>query len=139
MEKKFNSIRYNEVKFLLNPNTDKYEKQPEKIPFKKLPFELWLETTREQRFIQQGAKEVITSRIKNGKKIFYSGLRPITKNYYYGDHFKRSKGEMKKSLCIFWFSPNYQNLTIYYFNNFYKESKKDRENYILSFIQTIEE
>ena len=137
MEKKFNSVFYKTVKYLNNTSSGKYEKQPLKIDFARLPFELWIEETREERFIQQGADEIITGRIQNKTRLFYTGLRPIIEGFYYGDDYKKSKGAMKKSLCVFAFSSDYKELTIYYFNNYYISRKETRELFILSFINSL--
>jgi hypothetical protein len=137
MEKLFNFVHYKIVNYKLNPESGRFEKQPLKIDFPRLPFELKIEATREERFISRGAKEMITSRIKNGKYQFFTGLIPIAENFFYGDDFKKSKGEMKKSLCVFELSNDFKSLTVYYFNNYYIQNPKSRMNFILAFIQNL--
>ena len=49
MEKMFNLPDFKELIYILNNETGRYEKQPERIPFLKLPYELKIEETQEQR------------------------------------------------------------------------------------------
>lgn len=136
-ERIFNSIRYKVVKYVLNIESGRYEKQPSKIDFPRLPFDLKIEETREQRFVQQGASEIITGRVKNGKREFFTGLIPIEENFYSGDDYKKSKGVFKKSLCVFEVSNDFKTLEVFYFNNFYIQNPKGRITFIQSFVQSI--
>lgn len=139
MEKMFNFVHYKEVKYQLNRESGYFEKEPLKIDFPRLPFDLKLEDTREQRFVQQGANEVITGRIKNGQRQFFTGLIPMAESFYYGDDYKKSKGEMKKSLCVFELSTDFKTLVVYYFNNYYIQNREARVNFIQAFIQSLAE
>lgn len=139
MEEMFNFVHYKVVKYQLNRESGYFEKEPSKINFPRLPFDLKLEETREQRFVQQGANEMITGRIKNGQRQFFTGLIPMAKNFYYGDDYKKSKGEMKKSLCVFGLSTDFKTLVVYYFNNYYIQNREARVKFILSFIQSLAE
>lgn len=138
MEKLFNFVHYKEVKYKLNSETGYYQKEPEKIQFLKLPFDLKIEPTQLERIIQQGAKEIITGRFKDKKRLFFTGLIPIQNNFFEGDDYEFINGKKKKSLIIFEFSGNNEYLTINYFNRFYKESSKERLKFVLSFIQHLQ-
>lgn len=139
MESVFNFVHYKVVNYQLNRESGYFEKEPSKINFSRLPFDLKIEETREQRFVQQGANEVIIGRIKNGQRQFFTGLIPMAESFYYGDDYKRSKGEMKKSLCVFQLSTDYKTLVVYYFNNYYIQNREARVIFILSFIQSLTE
>lgn len=135
MEKKFNFVHYKIVLYLKDLDTGKYVKQPQKVEFSKLPRTLKIESTREQRLINQGANEVITSPKKGGKYEFFTGLIPFSDNIYFGNDYEYIKGQKKNSLCVFCLSNDFQKLTVYYFNRFYKDRKKDRINFVGSFIE----
>lgn len=135
MEKLFNFVHYKEVKYKLNSETRYYQKEPEKIQFLKLPSDLRIEKTVKEFLKQQGANEIITGRFKNKKREFFTGLIPIHTNFFEGDNYEFIKGAKKKSLIVFEFSDNSEYLTLNYFNHFYKESREERLNFVLLFIQ----
>lgn len=137
MEKTFNFVIYKELKYKLNSETGRYEKQPEKIPFLKLPFELKIEPTQKDYIIRQGAKEIITGRFKNKKREFFTGLIPIYKTFFLGNDYEFINGQKKNSLIVFEFSESAEYLTIYYFNRFYKDYPEERLKFVLLFIQHI--
>ena len=110
---------YKTIHYSLNIETGYYEKQPERIPFNKLPFELKVELTQDQRIKRNGAKEVIRGRTKNKKYLFFTGLIPTKyKNLYRGDHYEFIKGQKKNSLVLFHFSTDNRQLTVYFFNHY---------------------
>lgn len=127
------------VCYLLSPQTGRYEKQPMRIPFNKLPHELKIEPTQKDFLKQQGANEIITGRIKNGKREFFTGLVPIFNStiWYYGNDFEFVKGQKKLSLIVFEFSIDNSRLTVYYFNHFYKDSREQRIEFVNAFANHI--
>ena len=132
----FNSPDYKGLRYLMNPESGRYEKQPTKIAFQKLPFELKVEPTQDPRIKAQGAEMVITGRFKNNKREFFSGLRPTAKpGWFYGNDYEFVKGQKINSLVIFSFSDDDAQLTVYYFNRFYKQSASDRETFVNLFIR----
>jgi hypothetical protein len=131
----FNSPDYKAIKYLLNPHSGRYEKQPSKLNFQKLPYELKVETTQDQRIKSQGAETIITGRFVNKKREFFSGMRRTEfPNWYHGNDYEFLKGEKVNSLVIFEFSGNDSELTVYYFNRYYKHSATERESFINYFI-----
>lgn len=131
----FNSPDYKVIKYRMNAESGRYEKQPEKIPFLKLPFELKVETTRDQRIKSQGAETIITGRFVNKKREFFSGMRKTRfLNWFHGNDYEYSKGNKVNSLVLFEFSPDDIQLTVYYFNRFYKYSADDRDAFVHYFI-----
>ena len=68
---------YKLLKYRFNPETGRYQKMPSKIAFQKMPFDLKIEVTRDNRIVQQGAGTIITGRFVNHKREFFSGLRPV--------------------------------------------------------------
>lgn len=139
MEAKFNFVHYKIVKYILNSEVGKYEKQPEKVQFLKLPYYLKVEQTQEEKLKQQGAELIITSGFKNKKREFFSGLIPFSQNIFIGNDYEYINGEKKNSLCVFVFSNDNKTLTVYYFNRFYKERREERFKYVSSFIEHIRE
>lgn len=134
----FNSPDYKVVQYALNPESGRYEKRPTKISFNKLPFELKVEPTQDKRIKAQGAETVITGRFVKKKREFFSGLRPTAKpGCFYGNDYEFVKGQKINSLVVFSFSDDDAQLTVYYFNRFYKQSASDREAFVNSFIRNV--
>ena len=140
MNSKFNFPECKTILFKLNNENGRYEKQPERVPFEKLPFELKVETTREEKIRSNGATEIITGRIKAGKRLFFTGLIPANgfQNWFYGNDYQFIRGTKKNSLVIFHFQNDNRELIVYYFNSFYKDNREDRVKFVLAFIQSIQ-
>lgn len=140
MNTKFNSPDYKTIEYVLNNETGRFEKQPTLVPFEKLPFELKIETTWEQRIRNNGATEIITGRIKGGKRQFFTGLipAPTFQNWFFGNDYRFTNGVKKNSLVIFHFLNDNRNLRVYYFNSFYKDSREERVKFVCAFIKSIQ-
>jgi hypothetical protein len=139
MSEMFNLPEFKTLNYVLNVEIGKYEKQPERIPFNKLPFELKVEKTIDEKIKKNGANEIITGRIKGGQRMFFSGLIAVPKynNWFYGNDYQFKNGQKKNSLVLFHFANNNRELVIYYFNNFYKDSRVERELLVIKLIQSI--
>ena len=110
----FKTIIYN-----LNTSTGYYEKRPDRIPFNKLPNELKVEETQDERIKRNGAKEIIRGRIKDKKYTFFTGLIPCKyTDLFRGDHYEFIQVQKKNSLVLFNFSNDNRLLTVYFFNHF---------------------
>lgn len=133
----FNFPEYKTVLYNLNTETGKYEKQPERVPFNKLPYELKVETTWDQRIRANGATEIITGRIRQGKRLFFTGLLHYfnSSEWFYGNDYENTPQGKKNSLVIFQFSQDNTRLSIYYFNHYYKHSPTERINFVSEFIK----
>jgi hypothetical protein len=140
MNSKFNSPEFKTIVYKLNNESGRYEKQATLVPFEKLPFELKVETTRDERIKNNGATEIITGRIKGGKRLFFTGLIHVfnESNWFYGNDYQFINGNKKNSLVIFQFKNTNQELIIYYFNSFYKDSREERIKFVCLFIQSIQ-
>ncbi len=140
MSNKFNSIEYKTSIYKLNNETCKYEKQPTFVPFEKLPFELKIETTREPNIKRNGATEIITGRIKGGKRLFFTGLIPVGRweNWFLGNDYQFTNGKKKNSLVIFNTRDNNRELVVYYFNSFYKDNPAERIRFVSDFIMSVQ-
>lgn len=123
--------------YLNNPESGRFEKQPLMIALNKLPFELKVESTQDQRIKGQGANQIITGRIKGGKREFFTGLIPVSPNWYYGNDYEYIGGKRKLSLVVFNFTDDNSKMVVYYFNHFYKENRNERLNFCLQFIQSL--
>jgi len=132
----FNFPKYHTIEYKNNPLTGRFEKQPNIIAFNKLPFDLKVEPTQEAKIIQQGANTIITGRINKGQREFFTGLIPLNSYSYFGNHCEFIKGVKKLSLLIFVFSSDSSKLTIYYFNQFYKDNRAERINFCQTFLAT---
>ncbi len=134
----FNSPDYKVLRYLLNNESGRYEKQPTRIPFNKLPFELKIEPTQDPKIQAQGAEMVITGRFVKKKREFFSGLRKtIRPNWFYGNDYEFVQGRKLNSLVVFAFSGNNAELMVYYFNRYYIQSAIEREAFIKSFISHV--
>ena len=137
MDSTFKFPQHVMVCYALNPQTGRYTKKPERIPFNKLPVDLKIEHSQKDFLKQQGANEVITGRIKNGKREFFTGLIPVHNStaWYFGNDFDFTPDGKKYSLIVFNFSPDNSELIVFYFNHYYKHNREQRVNFILGFIK----
>lgn len=126
------------VRFTRNVDTNYYEKQPDLVPFTKIPNELKVEDTQDPIIKKNGAGQVIHGRIKNGKYLFFTGLIPssIHERWFFGNHCSYTKGNKKISLILFFFSPDYREMTLYFFNG-YSIYPAERERYLNQFIHQV--
>jgi hypothetical protein len=140
MNNKFNSPDFKTIIYKLNIESGRYEKQPERVPFDKLPIDLKVETTWNEHIKKNGATEVITGRIKGGKREFFTGLihTPNFANWFFGNDYHFTADKKKNSLIIFQFTDNNRELKVYYFNSFYKDSREERITFVISFIKSIQ-
>jgi hypothetical protein len=129
---------YTRVEYLLNLETGYYEKQPTRISFNKLPDELKVERTVEERIRLQGANEIIRGRVSNGKYKFFTGLIPINfDNSFIGNNYEFLKGVKRTSLIIFSFVDNDSRLIVFYFNQWYIDNRKERLIFSDSFLNKL--
>lgn len=126
---------YREIDYVLNIQSGYYEKQPSRIAFTKMPFELKIEETQDERIKLNGAKEIIRGRIKDGKYLFFTGLIETDNKYLFrGDHYEFTKGKKKNSLVLFLFSKDNSKLKVIFFNGFSVYPSKMR-SFIIEFIK----
>jgi hypothetical protein len=125
------------VVYVLNPETGKYEKEPERVPFNKMPPVLKVETTQDERIKANGANEIITGKIQNGKRTFFTGMVPVFNSslWYYGNDYQITPQGKKNSLVIFQFSKDNRQINVYYFNAFYKHNRTERLDFVSKFIK----
>lgn len=129
---------YKFLQYRYNPETGRYQKQPSKFAFQKMPFDLKIEQTRAQHIAGQGAEMIVTGRFVNKKREFFSGLRRTNSpNWFHGNDYEIVQGKKKMSLVVFRISNNDEFLNVYYFNRFYKESPQERAHLVNSFIQFV--
>ena len=137
METTFNYPDYKELNYKLNSETGYFEKQPQRIAFNKLPFELKVEPTQEEKIRMQGANEIIHGRIVNGKYSFFTGIIDYQDGWFEGNDYEFSNGQKRNSLVLFNFSPDNYELTAFYFNRFYIEKRVTRTKFVSDFIGNI--
>ena len=135
----FNFPQYRTVYYGFNPETGYYtksEKQAEKTPVMRLPYELrFAETQAEQ--IKANAKHIIHSKQKkkDGSYQFMTGLQDTgLQNWYLGNDYECRKGIKKISIVIFRFSEDNSRMTVFYFPHFDKPSTDLRLQFARSFI-----
>ena len=130
---------YKRVRFVRNAATNYYEKQPDLVPFTKIPNELKVEETHDPAIRRNGAEQIIRGRIQGGKYLFFTGLVPgkSRRLWYFGNHCAFVKGNKKLSLILFRFSPDYRELTLYFFNGF-SLYPTEREKFLGEFLRLIE-
>lgn len=139
MEKTFNNIHYKTITYKLNSDNGYFEKVPQLINFKKLPNDLKIEPSQKAFLKQQGAELVIRGRMKYGKYLFFSGLRPVDESNekFIGNDCEFVRGLKVLSLIVFSLNQNKNELTAYYFNRFYKDKRDERLTFVLEFLSTI--
>ncbi|MFT5155888.1 MAG: hypothetical protein ACI83I_000426 [Bacteroidia bacterium] len=127
---------YKEILYLNNPEKGYFQKQPARVPFLKMPFELKIEPTQDERIKRNGAKEVLTSRKVKGKYKFISGMIPTRcSNFYMANDYEFVKNRKINSLIIIEISEDCSSIRIYYFNRFYIDNPTERERHVLQFIE----
>ncbi|MFN3445996.1 MAG: hypothetical protein ACK44D_09660 [Bacteroidia bacterium] len=133
----FKFPEYKTISYTLNPETGKYQKDPERMPFNKLPYELKVEPTQEPKIKANGANEIITGRIKNGKRLFFTGLVPVYNSavWYLGNDYQFTTKGKTNSLVVFQFSIDNARLIIYYFNHYYIHNRNERIGFVGMFIK----
>lgn len=124
--------KYHESRYFMNPETGYFEKQAQRETFKKLPFELKVEPTQDERIKANGASDIIRGRVKDGKYTFFTGLIPTGfAGLYIGDHYKQGK----KSLVLFkFYGHNDAKLAVYFFNG-YIIYPKNRPGFVAQFVR----
>jgi hypothetical protein len=116
-----NTINKPEAKVLtysLNAERGWYSQTTAPPGFTKVPDELRVEDT--QRTDKIKSDTIIRSRQVNGKRPFFTGLRP-TKfiGLFYGDHSeRRPNGDEVKSFILFHFTEDSKQLTVHFFNSY---------------------
>lgn len=129
--------QYHKLEYQNNPKTGRFEKLPSIKTIQSMPFELKIEETQEERIRQQGANLIITGRIKNKKREFFTGLIPIQKNCFQGNNYEFLNNQKKLSLAIFIFSSDNSSMTVYYFNRYYIDNAAHREKFCQTFLSDI--
>lgn len=95
-----------------NDSTGKFEKLSTGVPFDTLPAELWTEEARDEVTRRHSNGTIITGRIRNKTRLFFTGLRntPFA-GYLHGNDYDKSE------VC-FRFSQSDTRLTVFYFRQF---------------------
>ena len=125
MVKTFNLAGHRTVFYAFNPETGYYtksEKQPEKSPVMRLPYELKFAITRADK-IKCNAKQIIHSRLltKTGQYLFFTGLQETGfQDWYLGNDYEYKSGKKVISIILFHFWNYNSQLTVYYFPKYDK-------------------
>lgn len=115
-----------------------YQKQPQRIPFARLPHKLKVERTQTDSPKQNGAATVIHGEQKKGKFVFYTGLRETkSQNWQYGNDYIFKAGNKIISLVLFNWEPDNSKLEVYYFSGWYNPNRAILENQIEHIINGI--
>lgn len=134
--------QYKIVFYRNHPQTGYYTKtarQPDKIPVMRLPYELKVETTQLHQ-IKCNALQIIRGRekYKNGKYKFFTGLQETNfQQWFSGNDYELLKGEKILTLCLFHFSQDNSQLTVFYFSRYYLEKREARERFINDIIPSL--
>ena len=130
------------VFYALSQSTGYYtktENQPDKTPVMRLPYELKVEPTQVSE-IKCNALQLIRGKEKytKGSFKFFTGLQDTKfKQWFCGNHCEFNKGQKVLSLCLFNFSDDNSQLTVYYFSRFYKEGREVRERFVNDIIPAL--
>lgn len=127
---------YRTLYFRLNPSTNYYEITPDSAPFGKIPNELKVEPTVDEKIKRNGANEIIRGRTKDHKYLFFTGLIATSHaGLFHGNHCEYVNGIKHLSLVLFQFTPDRDGLTIFFFNR-YKVFPKYLQAFIRAFVDS---
>ncbi|MBV6405539.1 MAG: hypothetical protein GFGODING_02318 [Flavobacteriales bacterium] len=133
------TARHHRIAFDLDRDAGWYVRRPELVPYPKVPHRLKVERTQVDRFREQGAEVIITGPMRAKRRTFYTGLRPLPDvGWYIGNDHELLNGKKVLSLVLFWFSPDMDELTLFYFPRYYRADRTDRERWAVAFIRTQE-
>lgn len=128
--------RHHRITFDLDTDAGWYIRRPALLHFAKVPGKLKVERTQVERFRDQGADMIITGPMRAKRRTFYTGLRQLpVVGWYIGNDYEQRNGRKVLSLVLFQFSADHAELTLYYFNGFYRADAEDRSRYAVAFIQ----
>lgn len=128
--------KFHRITFDLDTDAGWYIRRPALLHFAKVPGKLKVERTQVERFRNQGADVVITGPMRANRRTFYTGLRSLpVVGWYIGNDYEQRNGRKVLSLVLFEFSTDHAELTVYYFNGFYRADAEDRTRYAVTFIQ----
>ena len=134
---------YKVVFYRNHPQTGYYTKtakQPDTTPVMRLPYELKIEPTQLHQ-IKCNAKKIIRGKEKfKGKDSykFFTGLQETDfLQWYSGNYYEYIQGVKIQSLCLFHITNDNDQLTVFYFGRFYKDSPTDRERFTNSAIPVL--
>ncbi|MEK6477182.1 hypothetical protein WJR50_06600 [Catalinimonas sp. 4WD22] len=116
------------IRYVLDHESGCYNLSFAPVGFNRMPFRLKVERTFNR---QKIGSDMVISGSLNGKK-FFTGIRPISENWFYGDQLYKGK----KYLLLFQFSPDNQELRVYYNLNVYPTYKSVRAKRVEQFIQS---
>lgn len=142
MSKTFNLAGHRTVFYAFNPETGYYtksEKQPEKSPVMRLPYELKFAITRADK-IKCNAKQIIHSRLltKAGQYLFFTGLQESGfQDWYLGNDYEYKSGKKVLSIILFHFRNDNSQLTVYYFPKYDKPNTSLRLKFARLAIPTL--
>jgi hypothetical protein len=121
-------------KYKKDPDSLKYFQTSGDIGFTNVPQELSLESIRHPETIR--AETFIRGKEREGGRYkFQTGLRPVSPQLYYGDHYRIVKGKKVNSFILIQFSACQSELTMHYFNN-YKVFPRYRAIFIANYFRS---
>jgi hypothetical protein len=116
--------KFHRITFDLDIDSGWYIRRPAPIHFAKVPGKLKVEQTGSN---GSGTKvpNVITGPMRDKRRTFYTGLRQLpVEGWYVGNDYEQRNGRKVLSLVLFQFSADHAELTVYYFNGYYRAHLK---------------
>jgi hypothetical protein len=110
------------VLYEYDPDKNIYFLKEQPLGFNRLPMKFRVEKTAHKERIN--ADLIIRGHDGRWNDIILTGLKPITKGLYYGDHFLKGK----KNYLIFSFSPDQVHATVIYHKSFFPAIKSVRDD-----------
>ncbi|MEI8270388.1 MAG: hypothetical protein WCG45_03380 [bacterium] len=103
--------------YILNPESNYYEKVRGERNFTKVPIELKVEKNKGENLIKSDF--IIHGGNGNENYSFITGIiHTKFKNWFFSDYFEIIKGSKRNSFILFHFLPKIETLEIYFFNHF---------------------
>ncbi len=120
------------IRYSLNAKSEYYSMLQAPAGFTRMPLSIRVEPTQKTDRIK--TKLLVRGRHVTWDEQILTGLVLVADRWFYGDHLYRSQ----KNLILFRFSPDNQELTVYYFANQYPLDVNQRMRLIQLFIQNME-
>lgn len=127
------------VSYALDVASGWYVKEPQRVPFGKMPDRLRVELTQDPRIRDNGANEVIHGPQVEGRWKFFTGLVPLTEpGWFEGNACDYRNGTKSQSIVLFRFSANNAALIVFYFTGFYINGREQRLRFAADFAAQME-
>lgn len=130
------------IRYVQNVETGYFEKQPSTLTFQRLPFELKIEETQDEKIKRNGALYILRGRVSGGKYTFFTGMLPVRHprwdGFYIGNDYQyRAKKKINSLIVVRLAAPDAGQMDVHYFQGFYIENREERIKAVINYIDSI--